>query len=115
MRGSKRESQPVAFGFGRGTSAGNDLALYSRDPRQAQKPRRMDAPTYDLGLSIVGSAGREHYRNRWTRSAMDSGPGDIGNCRFDGHYSGRYWHMVDSWSQEHGSLSGDDPCARGLA
>ena len=46
---------------------------------------------------------------------MDSSPSDIGKRRFDDHYGRRHWHMVDSWSQEHGSLSGDDPCARGLA
>jgi hypothetical protein len=46
---------------------------------------------------------------------MDFSPRYIGQRRFNGHYGRRHWHVVDSWSQEHSSLSGDDPCARGHA
>jgi hypothetical protein len=113
--GGRHESQPVAVGFDRGPSAGYYLVLCSRDPRQAQKPRRVGAPVYDLGLSIVGSAGHQHHRNHWTRSAMDSSPRYIGQRRFNGHDGRRHRDVVDSWSQEHGSLSGDHPCARRIA
>jgi hypothetical protein len=44
----------VAFGFDRGPSAGYYLALCARDPGKAQKPRRVGAVVYHLGLSIVG-------------------------------------------------------------
>jgi hypothetical protein len=73
------------------------------------------ALVYDLGLSIVGTAGHQHYRALGTRSAVDSSFGYMGDRRSDDHYGRRHRHMVDSWSQEHSSLSWDDPFAPRIA
>jgi hypothetical protein len=46
---------------------------------------------------------------------MDSNTLDIGHCYFNSHYGRRDCHVVDSRSQEHSSLPGDDPCAGRVA